>query len=369
MTKRILQANLNNLGGAFSVAYEAQKKLEDEYKFDYFSAENFEQNEVYNDLIRRGSKCIGGVKNTNRFLKQYKVYKTMKDYLKKNSYDFVHIHADTAWKMAVYYLAAKHAGSKNIVVHAHSSGISGHHRMISYLLHILCKSIIKGAKYKCACSDTAAKWMFDTTENINIIQNGVDIEKYRFNKNSRKNIREKYKIAADVKVVGTVSDFSFPKNPEFIFKIIKSFKNRQDYLFLMVGNRKSGCRLKDLVEKDGDIDNVIFSGSVTNVEAYLSAMDIFILPSKFEGLPMCAVEAQVSGAFTIISDNITTETQCSKYYNRLPLSMTEWIKCIENTDTLYNRDNISEYLTEKTATADGTAEGFKKIYLTGDSHE
>ena len=86
MKERILQANLNNLGGAFSVAYEAQKKLTDEYVFDYFFPDAFVQNAVYEDLMRMGSKCVGEISCSNRFLKQYTIYKTLLQYLNENEY-------------------------------------------------------------------------------------------------------------------------------------------------------------------------------------------------------------------------------------------------------------------------------------------
>lgn len=364
MKERILQANLNNLGGAFSVAYEAQKKLTDEYVFDYFFPDAFVQNAVYEDLMRMDSRCVGEIGCNNRFLKQYTIYKTLLQYLNDNDYNFIHIHSDTAWKIAVYYLAAKKAGIDNIVVHSHSSGINGHYRTINYLLHLLCKPIIKGAKYRCACSDVAAEWMFGTTKNVTIIQNGVDIEKYKFNQDKRNEIRMQYGLDEKTKVIGSVSDFSYPKNPEFIFKLIQKFKNNDKYRFLLVGNRE-GCKLKEWVEADKEIKNVIFVGQVTNVEAYLSAMDIFVLPSRFEGLPMCALEAQVNGLYTVISDKVTAETENSKYFGRLKLDEKMWVDEIINANTTHNRSHMKEFLKEEKTTSLGTAEGFRKIYKGG----
>ncbi len=86
MRERILQANLNNLGGAFSVAYEAQKKLSDEYVFDYFFPDPFVKNAVFYDLVRMGSRCVGQVDSNNRLLKQYAIYRSFLKYLnEKNS--------------------------------------------------------------------------------------------------------------------------------------------------------------------------------------------------------------------------------------------------------------------------------------------
>lgn len=265
--KRILQANLNNQGGAFSVAYEAQKELQDEYIFDYFFPDDFVENDVYDHLLSMESRCVGKLNCKNRFLKQYEIYKSFYRYLCENNYDTVHIHSDTAWKISVYYLAAKRADIPRIVVHSHSSGINGHYKTINYLLHLIAKPIIKSAKYKCACSKIAAQWMFDTTDNVSIIRNGVDINKFKFNLAARESIRKKLKIDGKI-VIGSVSDFSPQKNPEFILDLVKSFQNDNQYVFLFVGNRESGCDLKKLVDNDICVNNVIFAGAVTNVPDY-----------------------------------------------------------------------------------------------------
>lgn len=359
--KRILQANLNNQGGAFSVAYEAQKELQDEYIFDYFFPDDFVENDVYDHLLSMESRCVGKLNCKNRFLKQYEIYKSFYRYLCENNYDTVHIHSDTAWKISVYYLAAKRADIPRIVVHSHSSGINGHYKTINYLLHLIAKPIIKSAKYKCACSKIAAQWMFDTTDNVSIIRNGVDINKFKFNLAARESIRKKLKIDGKI-VIGSVSDFSPQKNPEFILDLVKSFQNDNQYVFLFVGNRESGCDLKKLVDNDICVNNVIFAGAVTNVPDYLSAMDIFILPSKLEGLPMCALEAQVNGLYTIVSDKVTDETKCSKYFNRLCLDISTWKKEIQNIDIASNRTDMNSFLDLEKASSTNMADEFKKVY-------
>lgn len=357
---RILQANLNNLGGAFSVAYEAQKKLQDEYIFDYFFPDKFVENDVYKHLKKMGSRCIGEIQCKSRIFKQYEIYKTFKKYLENNSYKCVHIHSDTAWKAAIYYLAAKKANIENIVVHSHSSGINGHYKKINYLLHCMAKPIIKKAKFRCACSNIAAKWMFNTTIGVNVIHNGVDVEKYSFDRKARDKIKEKYNIENKI-VIGSVSDYSYQKNPEFIFEIIKKFKNNSKYIFLLVGNREE-CLLKDYIEKDGTIENVIFTGMVTNVQDYLSAMDIFILPSRLEGLPMCALEAQVNGLYTVISDKVAAETQCSKYFSQLKLDVDEWENEIKQVSLNNDRVLIEKFLNIDKVSATNMACAFRKMY-------
>ncbi len=358
--KRILHANLNNQGGAFSVAYEAQKELQKEYIFDYYSPDDFIKNDVYEHLLEMGSKCIGKVSTNNRFFKQFKVYTEFYNYLCSNKYDIVHIHSDTAWKMSVYYLAAKKAKVKRIIVHSHSSGIAGHHRFINYILHLIAKAVIKKAKYKCACSINAAKWMYSTTKNVRIIHNGIDIEKYKFNESKRKDIRGKNGLDGKI-VIGSVSDYSYPKNPEFIYKLVKEFQDNK-YAFLFVGDRKDECKLRTMIQKDRSIKNVTFVGTVTNVQDYLSAMDVFILPSRFEGLPMSALEAQVNGVYTLVSDKVTEDTKVSILFNRLKLDVDIWIDGIKALDLKYMRNKTGDYLEERVGSLN-MARIIKQLYV------
>lgn len=131
---------------------------------------------------------------------------------------------------------------------------------------------------------------------------------------------------------------------------------------MFVGNRENGCELKKLIDNDNNIDNVIFAGAVTNVPDYLSAMDVFVLPSRFEGLPMCALEAQVNGLYTIISDKVSDETKCSKYFSRLSLQVGEWKNKILNIDFSFDRNNREKFLNLDKSSSANMADKFRKIY-------
>lgn len=360
--RRVLHTNVNNQGGAFSLVYQAQTKLQDKFAFDYFSPNEFIDNDVYKKLQSMGSRCIGGISSKSRFLKQYKIYKVLRNYLTENLYDFVHIHADTAWKMSVYYLAAKRAGVKNIIVHSHSSGISGHFRFINYMLHILTRPVIKRAKYKCACSKIAARWMYQTEQDVIFIQNGVDIDKYKFDLSNRNSIRDHYKIGMNQVVIGTVGDFSYPKNPGYLYQIITKLGIKKNYIFLLVGDGPGKRKLEEKVQRKKLQDKVIFTGMVTNTEAYLSAMDIFVLPSRFEGLPMCVLEAQMSGLYTIVSDRITPEARCSKYFDSIKLDINQWIDRIKKIKPGYDRNHQQEYLISERVKITETARQLEILY-------
>lgn len=341
--KRILQANINNQGGAFSLMFQIQKRLSSEVVFDYFSPNSFIQNSTYEEIKKLGSRCIDDKIKGNKIIKQFNIYNEFNHFLANNYYEIVHIHADTAWKIAAYLLAAKKAHVNKIIVHSHSSGINGHYRFLNFLLHLVMRPyVIRLSNHKCACSNQAARWMFCTEKNVLLIKNGVDINKYRFNKSNREKIRKRYKLN-NIKIIGTVSDYSWAKNPQFLFRLIKKLNNNSMYKFLLIGDGKGRQLLEEKLVKNNLHKNVIFTGMVTNTEEYLSAMDIFILPSRFEGLPISALEAQINGLYTIVSNKITREVQCSDNYQALSLNLKTWIRVITHLDLNYSRSNCEEY--------------------------
>ena len=96
---------------------------------------------------------------------------------------------------------------------------------------------------------------------------------------------------------------------------------------------------------------------------YLSAMDVFIMPSRFEGLPMSALEAQVNGLYTLVSNNISKETKCSSKFYSLNFNVKDWKQLIEKFDYKQDRKDLSYFLDVDKATSSNMSNCFKSIYL------
>ena len=359
MKNHVLQVNLKNRGGAFSIIYEASKKLYPDIIFDYFSDAEFDKNDIWENLIDNQSVIYDKEVKANRFIKQIKLYHELREVLHKEKYTIVHIHTDTAWKALLYVKASKKEGVRNIIVHSHSSGINGHFRCLNLYLHRIAKhSVSKLTTNQCACGRKAAEWMFTSPDDVKIIRNGVNEKKFRFDAVIRKNIRKKYRLCDDSIIIGVIGDYSYAKNPEFIAKLAqKLLLSSGNYYFLLIGEGNG----KSLIERVNR-EHIIDAGQVTNVNEYLSAIDIFILPSRFEGLPMSAIEAQATGCYTLVSSNVTPETKCSIHYKDLPLDIDKWVDEIRNINFEYNRENQSKYLSIPNITIETTAEQLKDIY-------
>ena len=313
---------------------------------------NNTQNEnIQIDFLTR----VDDINNSNKVYKISRNRKPLKQLIemikiiKKEKYDIAYFNISEAFD-CIGIIAAKICGVKKIIAHSHSSGEESNNKIVKMIkgyLNTICKPIVS---FCCnsylACSTNAAKWLYSKSiiENneYEIIYNSVNNEKFKFNKNSREKIREEYKIKNKY-IIGHVSRFCEPKNQKFLLDIFKDvFEKKEDAVGLLVGD---GNLLKDIKEYAKELnieDRIIFTGEKQNVEEYMSAFDIFLLPSKFEGLPIVGIEAQFSGLPCLFSDRITDELIIGDKSKRLSIDNTEiW------TDEILKTKRRENKLTEK----------------------
>jgi len=151
-----------------------------------------------------------------------------------------------------------------------------------------------------SCSDYAGKWLYGKKREFYVMRNGIDIERFRFSEYSRKRIREQYEISEEEFVVGHVGRFMFQKNHEFLVRIFDLLPIEKKRL-LLVGDGQLLDDVKKQVAELGLSDRIIFVGSVEDTAPCYSAMDVFCLPSRFEGLAVVRVEALSAGCPTLVS--------------------------------------------------------------------
>lgn len=334
---RVLQVNMENCGGAFQLIYQTQIVLKDDVKFDYYCMGCFEKNDIYNHLLEMGSKIYEANLRKNRLIGHILLPFKFYSFLKKNKYSVVHINSDSAWKILMYAIPAKFIKIKKVIIHSHSSEINGDHIKIKKICHYIARLMIKycGTDF-CGCSQESVKWMYGNNlenRNVKIINNGVNASKYKFNKDIRKEIRKNLRLN-DCCVIGTVGNFSYQKNPEFLIELIDSLKesNGRKYKLLFVGEGVGEKNIKELVKKRNLSEWVIFYGKTDKVNEILNSFDIFIMPSRFEGLPVSGIEAQTNGLPCVFSSRITKEVMISENVRYIDLEEPneEWCREIEN---------------------------------------
>lgn len=229
--------------------------------------------------------------------------------LANNKYDIIHCHGCSFLGILRGALPAKRRKGIRVISHSHSAGGKETKKIAkaekNFLKFILSRTVDLGF----ACSDLAGKSKY-TKKFLNgnryaVIHNAIEIERYKFDQKNRMEIREKYNLADNL-LIGNVGRLAKTKNQMQMLHIFANiYKCRPDARLMIVGGGELEEDLKNQAERLNLKEAVIFTGSVSDVERYYSAMDVFVMTSWFEGLPFTAIEAQANGLMCVFSDNIT----------------------------------------------------------------
>ena len=183
-----------------------------------------------------------------------------------------------------------------------------------------------------SCSSFATEFSFPKKvwKKTRYIPNGVDLEKFQYNEEIRKEMRNTLSLS-DQFVVGHAGRFNHQKNHDFLIDIFSELhKVEPSAVLVLCGVGELEENIKEKVYTLGLKDNVIFYGGCNEMEKMYQAWDVFVLPSKFEGLPVTGVEAQASGLPLVLSDVITKEVAVTDAvcYVSLNKSEEEWARTI-----------------------------------------
>ncbi len=283
-----------------------------------------------------------------------------------NQYDIIHINVGSLSDDLFLKLALKHK-IKKIILHSHSCSENS---LGNYFLHLINKQIyINENIVRLACSKAAGEWIHSncfTKNEFEVVNNGIDISKYIYNPDARIKIRSKLGIDENVKLIGHVARFSHEKNYDFIIKLIgETIKFDETVKFILVGDGILRNDVEVKIRKLNLSKYVVFPGLRNDIPELLSAMDIFILPSLFEGLGIVLVEAQASGLFTIVSNNIQNEVLLTKLVHKLPInndSLQDWICKILNFNEIGDRKKYNKELMASAFCIESTIKKIENIY-------
>lgn len=209
---------------------------------------------------------------------------------------------------------AKHAGFKKVVFHSHATGKDTKNPVIKagyHMLHRLSRPFVTTVADKlCACSQDAARWLFGPTRlgQTDIIYNGVDVARYRFDGAKREEMRRKLGINGFC--VLHVGAFSAVKNQDYLVRAFAVFhRTHPDSVLLLVGQGERMDAVRQTAEETGLSDAIRFLGQRGDVADIMQAADLLVLPSLHEGLPFVAVEAQAAGLPCILTDTASAEAK------------------------------------------------------------
>lgn len=257
-----------------------------------------------------------------------------------NDYDFFHIHvADDPFVVDV----AKRKGIMQIGIHAHTTGYNESYRSQG-LKGKIRKRNVNLAHHHLAITYSAAQWMFPEEKNVEIIHNGIEAAGYSYNEKIRSEYRKQLKIENQY-VMMHVGRFSEVKNHLFMLKLLeKTIKIIPNCKLVFVGDGPLFEKIKHAILHRNLENNVLLLGARLDVANLLQAADVFLLPSKFEGLGLSAVESQAAGLPTLVSNQVPTEVAVTDLVSFLPLddSVDEWVAEVEKAIHRERRNTYQE---------------------------
>lgn len=257
--------------------------------------------------------------------------------IKREKIDVIHVHGNSA-TVGIDLLTAMLAGCKKRIAHSHNTTCSHikADKILRPILKLTCNT-------RFACGEAAGKWLFGSKK-FYIIPNAIDTNKFTFSEKKRNQIRNQLHLGDEL-LLGHVGVFNYQKNQEFLIEVISELaelKNKRNAKLLLIGEGYNKDRIIDFAEQKNIASDVIFYGLSNEVSSLMSAMDMFVLPSRFEGLPCVLIEAQAAGLPCIVSDQVSKEAKLTSLLDFLPIDRTDmWTDAIQK-GAFYDREQSSQ---------------------------
>lgn len=258
--------------------------------------------------------------------------------IKENKFDVIHTHMNIM--NFIPLICGWLNGTKIRISHSHTCDIRKKNVLIKAFEYACKKLSILFATDLVACGEAAGKYMYGRRKFV-IIHNAINTKKFEFNLKIRNQTRKRIGVNKNTKLLGNVGRFTEAKNHLFLLDIFEElYKVDDSYKLLLVGD---GELKNDILKKINDLkikDGVILVGNVDDTSSYYQAMDLFLMPSKWEGLPLAGIEAQASGLKSFFSDKVSDEVIISKNAYKKSIENKEiWVQAIINSDYRYERKN------------------------------
>ena len=309
---KVLQISMGEtFGGVERLELDLLNNINKDIRFDFLTPNDIPFIDYKNEI----EKLNGGIYNLNvsrnnrigKLVYAHRLYK----FLKNNKYDIVHINSSAFFFSFHLALITRICKNGKVVVHIHSLPKIGKVKKI--MKKLLFPIYFKITDEYLACSKKSGEAFF-TKKHMNkvqILKNGIEIEKFKFNESTRKEYIEKLGLEGNV-VYGNIGRFELEKNHMLLIDIFNEIQKRQENSkLLLVGEGKLKQKIEEKVKQLGIEEKVIFLGFRKDIDKILNCLDVFILPSISEGLGISAIEAQTNGVYVYCSKAIPNEAKIS----------------------------------------------------------
>lgn len=245
-------------------------------------------------------------------------YYAIAKYVKNNQYKIAYFNISEAFD-CIGNFAVKNYSDTRIITHSHNAGNDETQtvkRVLFKLLHYFYRPCLaECTDYYFACSSQACKWLYGKAylKSYRLIRNTIEVDKFWFDRKSREQIREELGIKDSDCVLGFVGHLNYQKNVVYLAKVFKELHSlNSNYKLMIIGQGELKDELINFFEKENLSESVFLLGPQKDVYKYYSAMDIFVLLSRFEGLGIVGLEAQVNGLLCIFSNTIPQEVKITE---------------------------------------------------------
>lgn len=314
----VLQVGLSsNLGGIESCILNYHRNIDtSKIQFDYV------------DIYGRGIACEDEILQYGGkvyILPDYKKHPIrmageLKKVILNNHYDVIHINILSAANLIPVSVACRNSGGV-VAVHSHNTAVpSG---IFRFIMHQLNLRKLRGMPVKkWACGLKAGKWMWGNKfEKSSVVPNAIEMGKFIKNLEKRNALRAQCGFSKNDIVLGFVGRFSEQKNVLFLSEILFCLKKKSlKYKLLLIGDGVLKKSLEEKLRFYDVMDSVYFAGFQKEVSAWYQAMDVLVLPSFFEGVPIVGIEAQATGLPCFISDKVSDELNITGLVKYLPIN-------------------------------------------------
>lgn len=337
-------------------------------QFDFICDED-STNIPYEEIEKLGGKVI----LIPPYQKLFKYHKELKRILKEGNYKIVHSHINTLSVFSLF--AAKCAKVPVRIAHSHST--TNKKEKKKNLMKQVLKPFSKlfATDYMC-CSELAGRWLFGDKlydeKKIYLLNNAIDLHKFEYNEKIREEVRKELNIDEETFVMGHIGRFVTVKNHEFLLDVFHEiYKENKNSILVLAGQGP----LKEKIEqkaKEMNLDKAVqFLGQRSDANRLYQAMDVFVLPSLYEGLPVVGVEAQAAGLLYVLSDDMTKETKVLETTTFLSLNegAKKWADTIDNATKQFERKNMLNEMAQKGFDIQKEVKKLEEIYRKLDTND
>lgn len=334
-------------------------------QFDFLV--HYETPQFFDDEIEQ----LGGHVYRLTFREDYDLFKYLKDldifFERHPEYKVVHGHMHSLGAIYLYY--AKKHGIQSRIAHSHTNNTQNDKKKILKLL--MNRLYAKDATELFACSSNAGEYMFGD-KSFRVINNAIDSNHFSFSRQKRETKRKELGIDHRF-VIGSVGRFELQKNQKFAVEVFEAFqKKHQNSVLLLIGSGSMEQEIRNLVISKGLKDSVMFLGNRRDVAELYQAMDVFLMPSLFEGLGIVAVEAQAAGTPVVCTDTLPKEIDVSPLIHRVSLNEREEVwatRIIEAASHPMSHMDMKSYIIEADYDMTMLADKMQEFYLSKYNHE